>query len=556
MLIWKGDPHSSDLEVKPDMEISVLKYWLSNCQNNHPDCSSEELGFMPTRVVDVGSNEDQEPRLVLTADQPTGPYRKFTASRYIALSHCWGSTMPNTATTTSSTIAERLKSIPLAGLPRTFADFIDIARRLNVQFVWIDSLCIIQDSKEDWAREAAQMASVYSSAFCTIAASASADGHGGCHVDRRSEPYGPVILPLTEIDVNGNPSIQSVRVFSQFGKPTVNILQQDPLSGRAWTFQERELSHRILHYSKDSIRWECRVLKASLQFPWQDIKSFNGSNRTFDVGQIGAPRSGQQFNDKPNGKDQEVWFQAVQNYTNRALTKQADVLPAFSGIARAVQYRTGDRYLAGMWYSNMLHCLCWRSAWDPAGGSPIFEPNKPALIYHTRSSEYLAPSWSWACIKGRVRYEWWIFHALDPDPAPKAARFTARVLEATTLPAGPDEYGQLQGGAIRLAGKMRRGFTRGEGFARQLYEGLYDFLDEQWREVGRITYDIPSESPLGELKAVFCLCMLPRAERFNDSVGLALSPTGRKDEYRRVGLVHLVKLSWYEPCEESQVTII
>ena len=557
MLIREGGPTSSDLGVNPDKEIPIIKYWLDNCQKNHADCVSSEPGFMPTRVVDVGSAENQEPRLVLTADPKlTDHHLNTTARRYLALSHCWGLTMPPTATTTSSTITERLQAIPVAGLSRTFADFISIARRMHIQYVWIDSLCIIQDSKEDWEKEAAQMASVYSNAYCTIAASSSANGNGGCRVDPDSEPYGPVTLPFNETDKNGNSTIQRVRVFSLFGKPITSILQQDPLSSRGWTFQERELSNRILHYSKDSIRWECRALKASLQFPWQDTNAFNGNLRTFDIGQIGSRKPNQQLNDKQKEKDQEAWFEAVQRYTGRALTKQPDVLPAFSGIARAVRSGTRDRYLAGLWYSNIIHCLCWASAWHPAGKNPIFYLERPEPIAHTRSSEYLAPSWSWACIRGQVRYEWWIFNALDPDPTPEAARFMPRILEATTIPAGLNDFGQLKGGEIRLSGKMKSAFTRGEGFARQDREGLYDLQEGKMREVGMIKYDIPSEAPAGETRVIDCLCMLPRAERYGDSVGLALVPTGGKDEYRRVGLVFAIQLSWYEDGAESQTMII
>ena len=560
MLIQEGEPSPSDSGVYLDKEIPIITYWLDICENHHPECSSKQSKVLPTRLVDVGGFESQEPRLVMPLSLDfTVCQSNAAARRYLALSHCWGSAMPPTATTTMATISERIQKIPMSDLPRTFADFINIARRMHVQYAWIDSLCIIQDSELDWQSEAAQMASIYSNAYCTIAASSSADGTGGCHVDPDSEPYGPVILPISDTDENGRTTIRKARVFSSTGKPIVNILQQDPLNGRGWAFQERELSNRVMHFSQDSIRWECRTLKASLQFPWQDTNAFNGNLRIFDTGQISPSSADQQLNDgKQKEKHQEAWFEAVHKYTGRALTKQSDVLPAFSGIARTVQSRTGDRYLAGLWRSNLIRCLCWSSGWHPAGKSPIFNPDDPAPINHVRPSEYLAPSWSWASIKGQVRYEWWIFHALDPDPAtPRAERFIPRILDATTIPAGLDEYGQLREGCfIRLVGKMKPAFTRGEGFKRQDREGLYDVHEAQIREVGMIKYDIPSDAPLGMVKAVFCLCVLPRAERHGDSVGLALVPTGRLDEFRRVGLVSAVQLAWYESAVECRISIV
>ena len=516
-----------------------------------------ESNFMPTRVVDVGRAEEDTPRLVHTAElESTSGHLDIASRRYLALSHCWGSTMPQTATTTSCTMAERLQGIPIAGLSRTFADFIGIARRMFVRYVWIDSLCIIQDSRADWEKEAAQMASVYSNAYCTIAASSSVDGNGGCHVDQDSKPYGPVTLSFDDKDTNGNPIIQRVRVFSTFGKAITSILQQDPLNSRGWTFQERELLHRVLHYSKDSIRWECRTLKASLQFPWQDTQAFNGSLRTFDAGQIEPRKPDQQLDDKQKEQELEAWFEAVLKYTGRALTQKADVLHAFSGIARTVQSRTGDRYLAGLWSSNLIKCLCWNSGWSPCAENGVFNPEKPEPIFHARQSGYLAPSWSWASITGKVRYESWIFGALDPMPTPKTKSYIPRILEVTMIPEGLDEYGRYKRGFIRLVGKTKPAFSRGEGFARQDREGLYDVHEGKMREFGMVKYDVPSEIPPGELKGIICLCLLPRAERFGDSVGLALVPTGNTDEFRRVGFIHLVKLSWYDDGVKAKITIV
>lgn len=155
-----------------------------------------------------------------------------------------------------------------------------------------------------------------------------------------------------------------------------------------------------------------------------------------------------------------------------------------------------------------------------------------------------------------MHYEFWIFHALDPDPTPKAGMFVRRILEATTVPAGLDEDGTLKGGWIRLAGKMKGAFTRGDGFARQDCEGVYDFHEGKAREVGIIKYDLPLEAPPGTGKVIDSLCLLPRAERHGDSVGLALAPTGRKNEYCRVGLVSLIQLSWYEVCAEEEISIV
>lgn len=66
---------------------------------------------------------------------------------------------------------------------------------------------------------------------------------------------------------------------------------------------------------------------------------------------------------------------------------------------------------------------------------------------------------------------------------------------------------------------------------------MYEFHQGKAREVGMIRFDVPLEAPPGKVRVIACLCMLSRAKRYGDSVGLALVPMGRKDEYCRVGLV-------------------
>ena len=548
----KDEPTSVEPGKLDDREIRVLNYWLRNCRQNHMDCvGTDPSGFVPTRLIDVGSPDSPEVRLILTAEADMRDHR------YLALSHCWGLTMPSSATTTSTTLSERLQTVPLTDLTRTFADSIDIARRLGVQYVWIDSLCIIQDSRDDWLKEAAQMASVYSNAYCTVAASSSQDGTGGCHVDEASRSYGPVTLDWSQTGENGATTVERIRVFSRFGTPIVNVLIKDPLSQRAWTLQERELSPRVLHYSKDAIRWECRSLKSSIHFPWEDSLAFNAALRAFDAGQIGPTKTSLQ--DKAQlEKNQQAWFKTVLNYTGRALTKESDRFPAISGIARAVHNVTGDTYHAGLWSSNLLNCLLWASAWYDSKG----------LTSHTRPKSYLAPSWSWAAVSGQVRYETWIFNALHPSLDP---RLLPTILSVSTTPAGSDPFGQLTGGSLRLKGKMKPAVTKGEAFTDkpryQDREDVYSNIapvntitgpaDMNIAKVGEIRYDVPNEAPKGKMQGIFCLCVQQRKEHLRDTVGLALALAGTgTEQFRRVGLLSAVEVGWWEDAWEMEVTIV
>lgn len=546
------NPGDVGLEVGLGSESKIINYWLENCERNHSECATSE-DFLPTRLIDVGAAPDIVPRLIYSAD------KNIEGAHYLALSHCWGLTMPDSAKTTLLTISDRLKGIPIVGLSRTFADAIILARNLGVRYVWIDSLCIIQDSLEDWDKEAAQMASVYLNAYCTVSASGSGNGDGGCHIDSESLAYGPVTLKWDSSDETNGSQQESIRVFSRFGPYIVNVLQTDPLTQRGWCLQERELSRRVLHYSKDSvgIRWECRTVKASLQFPWEDSLCFNSSLRIFDAGQIRNVKGmGPLVTNRL--KDQEAWFQTVQNYTKRSLTKKSDTLPAISGIARAIQARTNDVYFAGLWQSNLIACLLWDSALPQYHGTNgrrgIIAPPHSDISKHThhRPNEYVAPTWSWASVTGPAYYEWWIFHDFPTSPDP---RFVPTILEAMTVPTRSDPYGQLSGGFIRLSGKLRIASTKGEGFAEQDREGLYQI--GVGKRIGSVRFDVPAEAPEGKPLLIKCLCVHPRSDNCGDTVGLALVPSGKgKGIYKRAGLVSAIKVEWWSSCEDEAVTIV
>jgi hypothetical protein len=127
---------------------------------------------LPSRVIDVGSGA---PRLVVVKDDtPILPYA--------TMSHCWGSHMP--LLLLSSNIAELQKRIPISQLSRSFQDAFLITQRLGLNYIWIDSLCIVQDLAADWERESQSMSEVYSNSYCNIAAAHAADGTHGCFIER------------------------------------------------------------------------------------------------------------------------------------------------------------------------------------------------------------------------------------------------------------------------------------------------------------------------------------------------------------------------------------
>jgi hypothetical protein len=352
--------------------------------------------------------------------------------------------MPESALTKVATLPERLQGVHLSDLPLTFRDAVNIARQLGVPYVWIDSMCIIQDSKEDW--ETADMTSVYSEAFLTIAATGSTNSSEGCRIDPNSIPMGPVILEYPNLDERDTSFVQKLEVHIFPKDHYLYNFRAQPLNQRGWTLQERELSLRILFYTKETVRWECSCLKASLRFPWDDRTSFY--TEVFNQGDARWRNTYSESGPKNKDDIEIMWQMMACKFMDRKLTFQSDVLPAISGMAKLVQQSTGDTYLAGLWKSTLLTGLLWESNWD--------------MNYATiQPPEYLAPSWSWASIVGPIHY----FKITDrsdiPDVSGLGLVFRPKILETATEPASFDPFGRLKSGIIRLQGIVKVVEVRG-----------------------------------------------------------------------------------------------
>jgi hypothetical protein len=157
--------------------------------------------------------------------------------------------------------------------PNTYRDTIHTTRVLGIQYLWIDSLCIVQDSKKDWQKESLGLESVYSQSYCNIAATRSRDSRGGCFVDRPAWTCHPAILDITKMNIHNSTAQGSSqeRGFGVFAESSDSLWVEEiscsALLQRAWVFQERFLSPRILHFARNQLFFECRevVLASFIQ---------------------------------------------------------------------------------------------------------------------------------------------------------------------------------------------------------------------------------------------------------------------------------------------------
>jgi hypothetical protein len=361
--------------------------WLRECCETHFQCKSSSGKRIPTRLV---ATEKNKVRLV------EGDFQECL--EYATLSHCWGKI--KFVMLKKSNLKVLKNHIPLEALSQTFKDAIEIARELGFAYVWIDSLCIVQDDPEDWKRESALMSDVYGGSSLNIAASGAVDGRSGCFFNLPQNRTCQVRVKLGD-------------QFYSYDCVTTGMydkcLSYMPLMKRGWALQERLLPLRTLHFTSTEVFWECHQKIACETF----IEQFPTSLAYHDSF----------FKKEPISRS--MWGWIVERYSGCKLTKPKDKLVAISGVARIIQEQTRDQYIAGMWRKDLELQLCW------------FKP--PGVWQDQRVLPYRAPTWSWASLdceiamygetiamygetKGEGGVDTWIqvldvqFQALDSNP--------------------------------------------------------------------------------------------------------------------------------------------
>ncbi|KLU86475.1 hypothetical protein MAPG_05487 [Magnaporthiopsis poae ATCC 64411] len=464
------------LQIDPDQasefNFDMILYWIDDCLENHESCPPQEPAELPTRLVCLGTEEDwSDLRLV---QPPPG-----TKSIYLTLSHCWGGHIETILT--KKNLDTFLKHIPFADLPRNFRDALVITRKLGGGYIWIDCLCIIQDSPEDWAREAGRMDDIYRNAFLTISAAASEGSKAGIFkrhssfpgaspnpddgADSTSPPAADQlpsckmrVFPKSSSDntmVLISPHIQKIDMFpkdpatqEQFSLTTCAELIEDmravqyesPLSRRAWTLQEEVLSPRRLMYGAKQIYWRCVCSVASAD-------GCPGDGAVLLYGPMLHYLHNPKYQKQPAMMTRErrtalrkSYYMTVVMFVSRNITYPSDKLPAISGIAQICHPLFGGDYLAGIWSTDILYGLAWYV------GREIGEESI------ARTGPYRAPTWSWASVDRRLYWATPEFGACECPGTTKMELLSYDVCLET--PQNP--YGQVTRASLRVRGYTRR----------------------------------------------------------------------------------------------------
>lgn len=221
--------------------IPQMKKWLDGCCHHHSELCRYSTPKLPTRVLQIEPETTSRVRLHVS--------RPDQKDDYIALSYCWGG--PQSFTTTTFTLEHYMSGFDIDKLPLTFRDTIFVARKLGIRYVWIDALCIIQNSDIDKAREIDAMGDTFKNATVTISAASATSVDGGLF---NHEPPDLLEMPFCLPDK----SLSKV-YFSGFKFPDES---QEPVNRRAWCFQESILSPRLLSFRPTELIWHCQSLKS------------------------------------------------------------------------------------------------------------------------------------------------------------------------------------------------------------------------------------------------------------------------------------------------------
>jgi len=302
-----------------------------------------------------------------------------------------------------------LHGIPSEELCKTFKDALTVTKALGFNYLWVDSLCIVQDDLEDWRKESALMSKVYGNAILNIAATHAKDGNGGLFAGRDISFLSRQLVYLPSGEVR---ELLDSGLYER-------CLDNAPLSQRAWTIQERFLAPRTCHFTTEQVFYECNELLACEAWP-RGLPNQNVQDPGFDSER--RPKF-------PRMVNEMSWNRIVRLYSRAKLTLSSDKLVAFSGISHHFRTVTGNEYVAGLSRHSLEQNLCW------ARHLRFSNPKIGA-----KRTPYRAPSWSWASIDDPVR---WDLYTIDDILDATETQTVINIQSFDILPAGEDTMGGL-----------------------------------------------------------------------------------------------------------------
>ncbi|QSZ36552.1 hypothetical protein DSL72_006432 [Monilinia vaccinii-corymbosi] len=449
--------YALDPDLGSEANFEIARDWIQTCSSTHYECPVVEERPLPTRVIHVGSHA-REPYLLTTNGMK---------GKYIALSHCWGGKIKDDSKLNKRTAKSFQTIISMVALPASFRDAILIARGLGFEFLWIDCLCILQDSSEDWEVESKNMGDVYRNATLTIAAAMASKCTDGILNTFSDYDLSGISISIKLCKDSGPEDRIDLVLRDKNREGLDHLLHEGPLVDRGWTLQEEILSARILYYGRMQIYWQCLHDHASADGLCSRAYIFKRTMRYSGIkDQIHVPqglknrhtiRSPHKFVHKDQTPSaayerisqeiiEEYHKQMIVDYCSRRLTFARDKFPAFSGIVvlvRDILRASGypdSMYIAGIWSSHFREGMVWYY-----GDDAIPEMKR-------------GPTWSWAVINGKV-----IFHLSTFNRNPfRETPIDPKLVSHNVVLAGQNPYGEIHDASLEVLGctMVARGMNR------------------------------------------------------------------------------------------------
>ncbi|KAK0674326.1 heterokaryon incompatibility protein-domain-containing protein [Cercophora samala] len=518
--------------------FTLARECIDSCVKSHADCQKPNLlTLLPDRVIDC--SDPSNPRLILTHGTQPGPY--------ITLSYVWGIDQPLKLTT--SNIDEIVShGIPISSLPQTIRDAIFVTHSLKHQFLWVDALCIIQDSDADKLKQICQMSRIYRESYLTIVAASAATSREGFlrqpRPHRNPSARVPFHNPQDHPTASRIGTVSLLDTHEAYSPHRKSGLPVEPIDSRAWTLQEQVLPLRTLIYDSETLKYNCQTEAVSIgqalcppsRVRLPRILAFSTTTATTATTTTTAAspdrrRQPKELSSEEKYEARVAWAEIVASFTLRWHSHEGDKLPALAGVAEQFSHVTGDSYLAGLWNKSLVPDLLWRALREKE-----LDPQS------SRPAKYRAPSWSWASVNWGVYYD----NAASMVDASKYKQM--EVVDCwVSLAAVEAPFGEVTDGLLRIrAAVLRELFVRERG---DIWDLMVEDESGKHTQIGNVHFDDVEPRTSG-LVFVF----LQWNEDWNGE-GLVLEEVSN-GRFRRVGMVDAYHVQWVYDLETVVIEIV
>lgn len=471
--------------------------------------------MQPRRMLDLLAFQDAERIQLVEAE-------RMQSVEYCALSYSWGFSKPFVMT--SSNLTDFQREIWVKDLPQTIQDAVEVAKDIGFRYLWIDALCIMQDgpsssiASEDWSNQVNKLHDIFGNAVITIAASECFDGDQGFIHPRN---------PLAQITCQLYP--ETKLCYEVVPPCTPNCLAHPfdnaryHLDTRAWVFQERILSPRTVHFTRNFIHVECRTELVCEGRPSAGNCHHSGAVSKADYQNLFSVLGMEALGDSFSAFFLATWHEIVRRYSTTNLSRSEDLLAAIAGLATRIQKQSRLTWSFGLWREHVLQDMLWYVRGGK--GTPCRER---------------APSWSWVSIEVRgpnILYGPWtaIQYVAKITGLPEKSNFAPQ----TTLAESESRYSIKVSGPLRVGSPNLGNSDPNSKLVYRYCQGLRHIHPEC---PFHPDFELPENIELLSLLIARASETRPSdsaSQSHGVEIGLVLTPVaGAHGRYRRVGYFH------------------